>query len=363
MSDPIKLAVIGVGRMGGCHARHIQELAAAGAACELVAVADGHSDRAGRVAAALQPDQQRDIRAFSSARDLVRAGVADAAVIASSTESHAAIVRTVLDAGMRALVEKPLADSLENARDLVAYLEADQSRRKALMLAFMRRFDEPLQRVKEIIAAGRIGRPFKMVTALEDNLPPPPPGYDSPGILTDMGVHLTDEAMWLMDARPESVKGFGSLAYSHKISDINEDYDDAFLQMWFAEGQVAQLQVSRNHVAGYRNEVWVYGDEGMCHGGIFCEHPLSVGVETFAPTGLIERKTYTMPDSGPEAPFFLQRFGPAYKREIEYFVGQCRSGQPFSVDQQDGLRAMEVVAAGTAALSSAADAVVVDYQP
>ena len=361
MSDPIKLAVVGVGRIGGYHARHIQELADEGVACELVAVVDGHADRAGRVAAALQPDQQRDIQAFTGTDDLVQAHVADAAVIASGTESHATVARTLIDAGMRVLLEKPLTDTLENARDLVAYLDADQRRRQAVMLAFMRRFDEPLQRVKEILDAGLIGRPFKMVSALEDNLPPPP-GYDSPGILTDMGVHLTDEAMWMMDARPESVKGFGSLSYSHKISAINEDYDDAFLQMWFAEGQVAQLLVSRNHVAGYRNEVWVYGDEGMCHGGVFCEHPLSVGVEAFAPTGLIERKTYSMRDYGPDAPFFVQRFGPAYKREVEYFVGQCRNGQPFSVNQQDGLRALEVVAAGTAAMAPASAATTVSYQ-
>ena len=367
MSQPVKLAVVGVGRIGRYHARHIQELGRESAdrgdrACELVAVADHGGDTAARVAAALQPDQEQEIQTFAGAADLASAGVAEAAVIASSTESHAADARLLIDAGMRVLLEKPLTDSLEHARELVGYLEADQSRRQALMLAFMRRFDEPLQWVKQTIEGGRIGRPFKMVTCLEDNMPPPA-GYDSPGILTDMGVHLTDESMWLMDARPESVKSFGSLTYSHRISAVNEDYDDAFLQMWFADGQIAQLQVSRNHVAGYRNEVWVYGEEGMVHGGLFAEDPLSVRVEAFAPSGLIERKTYTMPDNGSDAPFFIQRFGPAYKRDVEHFVGQCRNGQPFSVDQLDGLRAMEVVAAGTVAISAPSEAVSVDYLP
>ena len=290
MSHPLKLAVVGVGRIGGYHARYVQELAAEKGRCELVAVVDGHGDRAGRVAAALQPDQEPEIHAFTDEQDLVRSGVAEAAVVSSSTVSHVVLARALIDAGMRVLLEKPLSDSLDSAKELVTHLESDQRRRKAVMLAFMRRFDEPLQRVKEIVDTGLIGRPFKMVTALEDNVPPPP-GYDSPGILTDMGVHLTDEAMWLMNARPQSVKGFGSRTYSHRISAINEDYDDAFLQMWFGEGQVAQLQVSRNHVAGYRNEVWVYGDQGMCHGGVFSENPLSVGVEAFTPSGLNAGRT------------------------------------------------------------------------
>ncbi len=360
MSSPTRLAVIGLGRMGAFHARHVQELARERGDCELVAIADCNAETRSRVLEDLRAGQDGSIRTFAAAGEVAAAGVADAAIIASGTDSHDTDARALIEAGMRVLLEKPLTHSLKSGRELVDYLEADARRRRAVMLAFMRRFDAAWQFVKESIDAGRIGRPFKMVTVLEDNVPPPA-GYDSPGIFVDMGVHLADEAMWVLEARPCALSGFGSRVYAHSVSNINEDYDDAFLQLWFDGDRVAQLAVSRNHIAGYRNEVWVYGDGGMVHGGAFSKDQTRVVVEAISPTGLIERKVFAQRDYGPDVPFFIGRFGLAYKREVDYFVERVRTGEWFSVDHRNGLNAMEVVVAGTGALASGEDVVAVEY--
>jgi predicted dehydrogenase len=217
------------------------------------------------------------------------------------------------------------------------------------MQAFMRRFDAPLRHARALLEAGRIGTPFKIVSVLEDPLPPPV-GYNSPGILTDMAVHNADEVIWLLGDRPESVSAVGANLHNFKISPVKEDFDDAFMQVRFAGGAVAQVQVSRNHVAGYRNETWVFGDRGTIHVGGFQEDPLRVAVEAYSREGVVEKKAFRMRDYGEQVPVFIERFGPAYREETAHFVERCLKEEPFSVTQEDGLSAMRVVEAGVRSL-------------
>ena len=71
----------------------------------------------------------------------------------------------------------------------------------------MRRFDAPLLWAKAMLDKGAIGAPFKIVSILEDPVPPPE-GYNSSGILSDMAVHNIDEILWLGGQRPERLGRF-----------------------------------------------------------------------------------------------------------------------------------------------------------
>jgi predicted dehydrogenase len=314
-----------------------------------VAIVDGHEDLADRATRLLQPHQKTPIRPCHRLEDLLEAGGVDAALVASRTADHDRHARLLVDAGCRVLLEKPLTDSVETARELVRYLDGDERGRRAVMQAFMRRFDEPLCRARALVEDGAVGKPFKVVSILEDPCPPPA-GYHSPGILSDMSVHNVDEAIWLLGACPTVATALGSNLHNHRISPVAEDFDDVLMQMRFPDGVLAQVQVSRNHVAGYRNETWIFGDEGVVHVGAFQEDPLLVLVEAFDRKGLVSREAFRMRDYGPEAPMFMHRFGPAYAREAEHFVEQCRKDAPFSVTHRDGLNAMLAVEAGMRSL-------------
>ncbi len=358
MTKPLKLAVVGVGRIGVFHARHVQELGEATGTCELVAVADGYESTAGDVARDLGKNQTSDIRAFKSTPDLADAGLIDAAVVASRTEDHEADARTLIDAGCRVMLEKPLTGSVTSAGEFVRTLSRDNTKKQALMQAFMRRFDEPLHHAKSLLDRQVVGDPFKVVSVLEDPHPPPV-GYNSPGIVPDMAVHNIDEAIWLLGARPERVSAKGANLHNFRVTTVKEDFDDAFLQMTFPGDVIAQVQVSRNHVAGYRNETWIYGRNGLIHVGGFQEDPLRVTVETYNREGVVEKKDFRMRDYGGEVPVFIERFGPAYKRELAYFVDRCLRGEPFNVTQVDGLNAMRVAEAGVRSLREGSRAVVI----
>jgi len=332
--------------MGVIHALHVQELARETQDCELAALADLNVDRAREVAAQIGSDAP----VFASVDELASAGVCDATVVVTPTGDHRANAAALIRAGHRVLLEKPLTGALEPDREFAAELDRDHPH--ALMLAFQRRFDPPLQYAKELMESGAIGRVFKIYSSLEDSNPAPD-GYKSGGILPDMSVHNVDEVLWLTGRMPRAALTIGSRIYSHRITTCVEDFDDALLYLWFEDEMVAQIQVSRNHVSGYRVESIIFGEEGQIHVGHFDQKLFDITVEAYGRRGRTEPlalRTFPMRRYGRPLPEFIDRFGAAYKSELAAFIECCRSGSPFPTTHRDGVRAQEVISAGMQAV-------------
>ena len=346
MPEKLRVAVAGVGRMGPIHALHVHELAQETGNCVLSALVDMNADRARSVASDIGCNSQ----VFASAEELVKAGAADATVIVTPTGTHRQLAATLIAAGQRVLLEKPLTGTLEGDREFAAQLDRDHP--NALMLAFQRRFDAPLEYAKELMQSGTVGRVFKIYSSLEDSNPAPN-GYQSGGILPDMSIHNVDEILWLTERMPTSALVIGSRIYSHKLTTCVEDFDDALLYLWFGEEMTAQVQVSRNHVSGYRVETIIFGEEGQIHIGRFEQKPFDIVVEAYGRRGRSEplaHRCFAMRDYGRPLPEFIDRFGPAYKSELAIFVDCCLAEKPFPTSHADGLRAQEVVSAGMRAV-------------
>ena len=240
------------------------------------------------------------------------------------------------------MVEKPLTGTLEGDRDFAAELDAQHP--NSLMLAFQRRFDAPLMFAKELVDSGLIGKVFKVYSALEDSNPAPN-GYASGGILPDMSVHNVDEILWLTGRMPTHALSIGSRVYSHKLTTCDEDFDDASLYMWFGDDLLAQVQVTRNHVSGYRVETILFGEKGQVHVGHFDGKLFEVTVEAYGKRGREEplaKKTFTARNYGKPLPEFVDRFGAAYKLELQTFIQCCNENKQFPSNHHDGLRAQEV---------------------
>src|SRR4051812_2117697 len=175
MAETLKVALAGLGRMGSIHALHLHELSRDTQTCQLVALAEPDLERAERFLS----DIGQNIPVFPSVHALATSGICNAAVVVTPTENHYEHAATLISAGYRILLEKPLTGTLESDRAFAA--ELDRNHPDALMLAFQRRFDEPLQYAKELMESGAIGRVFKIFSALEDSNPAPN-GYKSGGI-------------------------------------------------------------------------------------------------------------------------------------------------------------------------------------
>ena len=112
-TSPLNVAVIGVGAFGRNHARVYQQLQKAGAV-RLVGVVDSNTERADAVA------RDADCRAFGSIEQMVRThSEVEAASVAVPTVQHLNVARTLMQAGIDVLIEKPVAATLNEADELI----------------------------------------------------------------------------------------------------------------------------------------------------------------------------------------------------------------------------------------------------
>src|SRR5699024_7747022 len=131
-----------------------------------------------------------------------------------------------------------------------------------------------------------------------------------------------------------------SRIHGHALTTAEEDFDDALLCIWFEDGMLAQVQVSRNHVSGYRVETVIMGENGQIQIGRFEQTPFQVVVSAFARRGATEpiaRRSFEMRNYGRPLPEFADRFGPAYKAEVAAFAECCLADQPFPTSHRDGV--------------------------
>lgn len=356
-AQPIRVGVVGLGRMGMIHALHIHELAQESDLCTLGCVST--VDR--QAADTFLSLSGTTTPVFKDIRELAQSGLCDAAVIATNTPLHREHALMLIEAGQRVFLEKPLTGTLEGDRDFAALLEREYPH--ALMLGFQRRFDAPTLFAKQLIDQGAIGRVFKVYSALEDS-GPAPNGFSSPGILPDMGVHNVDEVVWLTGRKPKLALAVGSRIYSHRLTTCDEDFDDALMLLDFGDELIGQIQVSRNHVSGYRGETVVFGEEGMIRVGSFKQKLLEVTVEAYGKRDArepIALKTFSMRQYDQPLPEFIDRYGAAYKEELRAFLECVRSRRPFQITHRDGLLAQEIVAGAMNALIRKEDMGSIEY--
>jgi myo-inositol 2-dehydrogenase/D-chiro-inositol 1-dehydrogenase len=346
MNQPLDIGIIGIGRMGWVHAGNMLQLERETGACRLRGVVDRDPERLARFA------REHDYRgaAFDSLEKYLSAEVARATMVVAPTEHHQQLAMTLARAGHRILLEKPLTGTL--AGDIACCAELDRDHPDAVMLALQRRYDAALAHGRTLMQQGAIGRVFKVYSALEDS-GPPPDGYQSGGILPDMSVHNVDEILWMTGKMPDRALAVGAVLHNKHVASCEEDFDDAMLYMWFGEEILGQVQVTRNHVSGYRVETVIFGDQGQIRIGHFEQKPLEILVEVYGRRGRtapIDRRVFPGGAGAAGAPEFVERFGPAYKAEVAAFIECCRSGAPFPATHRDGLRAQMIIEAGMRAM-------------
>jgi len=105
--DKIRTAVVGTGKMGEIHAKVLSKLAQ----CELVAIVDVDESRVKKLA------KKYNCEAFSDCSKLI--GKVDAVTISAPTENHYELAKMFIKAGVPILVEKPLAATVAQGKEIV----------------------------------------------------------------------------------------------------------------------------------------------------------------------------------------------------------------------------------------------------
>jgi len=221
-SQKIKVGVLGVGALGRHHARLYQELAHA----ELVGIHDVDAERALRVA------QEVGSQTYSSAELL--ADAVDALSVAVPTTLHYEVGKAMLARGKHLLLEKPITQTLEQAREL---LELATANNLVIMVGHVERFNPVISYLEERLDSPRFIESHRL-----SPYPPPRPGLPPRGtevsVVLDLMIHDIDVVLNLVRSPVASIDAVG-------VPILSPTEDIANARIKFENGCVANLTASR----------------------------------------------------------------------------------------------------------------------
>ena len=316
----VSFALIGAGRIGRLHAGNL----AADPRIRFTAVADVAAAAAEEVAAA------HGARA-DSVEDAVTGADIDAVLIASSTDSHADLIERAAHAGKAILCEKPIDLDYERSRRAVA-VAGDCG--VPLGIGFNRRFDGNFRSLKARLEAGEIGD-LETVAITSRDPAPPPLDYlrVSGGLFRDMMIHDFDMVRWLTGEDAVELHATAANLVDPAIGAAG-DVDTAIVVLRMASGRLCQITNSRRATYGYDQRIECHGSLGMAR----ADNVTLSTVEVADETGFRR---------DPAEPFFLERYGAAYKTELAAFVDAVTAGTAPAPSGSDGLAALHLADCAT----------------
>jgi myo-inositol 2-dehydrogenase/D-chiro-inositol 1-dehydrogenase len=308
----MRIGVAGVGRIGALHAQNL--VAAVGAAN--VVVADADAGRAQATADALGVAGAGDVEA------MLAAGV-DGLVVATPTDTHAALVLRAVEAGIPVFCEKPVAPDIARTR---AVLNQVQALGGVVQVGFQRRFDAGYVGARKAVVSGALGQ-VHTITGHTLDPTPPPASYVavSGGIVRDCLVHDLDILRWVSGQEAVEVYATGANLGDDYIRAAG-DVDAIAVTLTMTDGSLAMLSASRYNLAGYDVRMEVRGHRSS----------VAVGLDPRTPIRSLEPLHYP---SEPAYPGFLERFAGAYAAEMAAFVDLVRDGGPSRCTVADALAA------------------------
>jgi myo-inositol 2-dehydrogenase/D-chiro-inositol 1-dehydrogenase len=324
MLKKVNIAAIGTGRMGSVHVRNLVRYIPD---ANLVAICDIRLEVAKAVA-----DELGIERVVKDYHELLADKNIDAILIATSTDTHAFIIKDVAAAGKHIYCEKPLALDLASIDDALAVVRKAKVK---LQVGFNRRFDKSFKRVREIVASGEIGRPCILrITNRDPEFPAMEFLRVSGGMFLDMTIHDFDMARFLV-GEVEEIYATGSALLKPELNEFG-DIDTNVVTLKFANGAVGAIDNSRKAVYGYDQRLEVF-----CSNGTAMAENESVST-------IVKGDTQGF-HSAPPPYFFMQRYAPCYIEEVRQFIECVRDDKPTPTTGEDGRIA---VALGHAAWKS-----------
>lgn len=216
MGEKINLGIIGVGHMGQYHVNVARQLSEA----RLIGIYDADPER-GKVIA-----EKYETRFFPGINDLLKE--VNAVVIAAPTFLHHQISKEALQAGKHVLVEKPIAESVEQAKELVSL---SQKNNLVLQVGHVERFNGAILELGKIVESPMLVESRRLA--------PFNSRIRDVGVVLDMMIHDIDIVLNLVKSNVIGLSAMGA-----KIVSNHEDFASVILK--FKNGCIASINASRN---------------------------------------------------------------------------------------------------------------------
>lgn len=177
MTRGLRAGLVGLGAMGRNHARVLSQLEGV----DLVGVADQ---------VVTDPRASHGAPIVGSVEELLALSP-DYVVVASPTATHEPVGLALAEAGVCALIEKPLAVEVDAAQRLV---DAFESRGLIAGVGHIERYNPALQSLRDRLAAGDLGEVYQVVTRRQG---PFPARIADVGVVKDLATHDIDLTAWV----------------------------------------------------------------------------------------------------------------------------------------------------------------------
>jgi predicted dehydrogenase len=215
--DKVRFCLIGAGRAGMVHARNV---AFNIKNADLAAIVDSQQS--------VLEERGRELgvkKLYTRLEDALGSKDFDAVIIVTPTFSHRDIVVACAQAGKQVFCEKPMSIRVSEAVDMN---EAVQKARVKLQIGFMRRFDPPFRRAKELIQSGELGEVMLIKSVGRGPGLPPPWTYnvaESNGLLGEVNSHDFDSTRWLSGSEYRRVY---AEAVNRKVPELRKEHPDFY---------------------------------------------------------------------------------------------------------------------------------------
>jgi inositol 2-dehydrogenase len=326
MKNQINVGLIGTGRLGMMYAEYLSYRVPA---AKLVAVADILPERAESCAEKFEVPN-----IYYNHHDLNDDKKVDAVVITATTSNHKDIVIDAAQKGKPVFCEKPMTLNLEEAREMKKVVV---NKGIFYQQGYMRRFDDRLAAAKKKIEEGTIGKPVVYRGSSRD---PYLPTLDylrpenSGGQILDMAIHDIDIARWYM-GEMDTVYAIGGVLAYPEVEETG-DTDNVIMTIKFKNGNLGEIDISRNGIYGYDIRAEVLGTKGTLKIGYLRETPLLVMKA--------EGVTHDV------VPYFPERFGDAYINQLNDYLFNLTNDKAPMITIDDGIKGLQVAVAATASL-------------
>jgi UDP-N-acetylglucosamine 3-dehydrogenase len=332
VSEQLRIGVIGCGRMGGFHIRNYAQLDCA----RLVAVADPSEESRRRALGDTR------VAEYDNWRAMIEFGAdeIDAVSIACPSEHHADVALEALAAGLHVLVEKPIATTLPDAlRMRGAALEADRK----LMVGHVERFNPAVEKLRELVADGRLGTVYR---AHATRVGPLPTRIQDTGVAIDLATHDLDVMQYVLDSSIHEIYADGGRFQHGSQEDLL-----TCLARFGDEGQAQTLGLLDVNwlTPEKKREVALIGENGLLRASYITQDVWFVE-STTAPLQWDGLSMLRGDGEGAAVRFSLAKSEPL-RAELEAFCRCVLDDTPEPVSAHDGVKAL---AAALAVRESAA---------
>ncbi len=296
----LKVGVVGVGAMGRHHVRNYSLMLRA----ELIGIVDVDKFIGRSVA------EEYNTKYYPHIDALLDAGV-EAVSIAVPTSKHLDVAKKAMEKGVHVLVEKPIADTIKNAKKLIDLAEKNDVK---LMVGHIERFNPVIPIMKNAIKKKRIiSLDFVRVG------PFPPRIYDV-GVIIDLAVHDIDLARFLTGSE---VVDMHSATYS---SDGRRE-DTALIHLTMENGTLASINV--NWLTPFKiREIMMTTPELVLKGWLVDQRVASYS--KFKEDGSYIVKEYSIPYAEP------------LNTELKAFLDSIRNDKVPAISGDDGLKSLDI---------------------